>query len=178
MKRRKINIVKDEIDNELDQIKKYEELAAKIRATFLEQAISIDSIISDIISTHFCYEEEKRAQLFSLISNYITFSIKIKILNELLKFCYPDIIKKLPKIRTELNEIRKFRNRIVHSQLDSFFALTKKQSQDGIRVIYYENGEKKYWEITKTDINIKLRKSSIVGQMLCDVKREIISRNT
>lgn len=99
-------------------------------------------------------------------------------MNELLKFYYPDIIKKLPKIRTELNEIKKFRNRIVHSQLDSFFALTKKQFQDRIRVIYYETGEKKYWEITKTDINKKLRKSSIVGQMLYDIKREIIRRNT
>lgn len=39
MKGRKINIVKDEIDKELDQIKTYEELAAKMRATILEQAI-------------------------------------------------------------------------------------------------------------------------------------------
>src|SRR5881628_3325505 len=56
------------------------ELAKNIRAPFIEQAISIERLIDDIIARHFCTNESLRHQFFSIILGEMRFSDKIDIL--------------------------------------------------------------------------------------------------
>ena len=51
------------------QLKQLDELAKDIRGSILEQAIWIERLIENIISWHFCPEEDKRYQFFSFVIN-------------------------------------------------------------------------------------------------------------
>lgn len=153
-------------------------LSAEIRAPFLEQAIAIDRLVADIISQHFCPNEEKRNLFFSLITNgtTITFSASINMLKTLLKVCYPDLDDKHSELIRELEKIRDFRNRIAHSMLDTSDEYLEKGYTDRIRLVFHRDGEQKHQIITKDEIRKRLAACTKVVYALIDIQKEVIAR--
>lgn len=151
-------------------------LATRIRAPFLEQAIVIDRLIADIISQHFCPDEEKRTLFFSLITNGITLSFhaSINVFEKLLKLCYPDLYEK--HLFKKLDTIRNFRNRIAHSMLDTSEEFLAKGYTDRIRLVVHMDGKQKHQTITNKDINERLGKCTEVILALVNIQKEVIIR--
>ena len=54
-------------------------LATKIRAPFLDRAITIEGLLTWIIGYHFCPEEERRILFYSLVINRPAFNLNMKI---------------------------------------------------------------------------------------------------
>src|SRR3954451_17302344 len=95
------------------------ELAKNIRAPFIEQAISIERVIDDIIARHFCSDLELQQQFFSIIlADRMSFSEKIDILETILRVSYYALFQRHRELKQKLTQIRQFRNRLVHSLLD------------------------------------------------------------
>jgi hypothetical protein len=166
-------------DNELDrQLVQLFELAQRIRAPFLELAISIEKVIEDIIAQHFCPEENRRILFFSLVINGtdLTFSSKIRILERLLELCYPDIIKKYPKLIDEIQKVRRFRNRIAHAMLDSTETFLSQKHTDRIQLTYHEDGQTKHQIITIPEKNVRLKEGLKVLMALNEIQEEVIKR--
>jgi len=154
------------------------ELAKQIRAPFLEQAIYIEGLVEDIISRHFCPDEDRFNLFFSLIINRtdLTFSSKIDILERLIRLRYADLLDKYPKLIDELTKLRKFRNRIAHAILDSSDAFLAKKFTDRIQLIYYEDGQTKQQIVTVAENKERLRACSRLVQTLVDIQKEVVNR--
>ena len=151
------------------------ELARQIRAPFLEQAISIERLIDDIIAWHFCATEELRAQFFSTVLGGadLSFSAKINILETTLRLAYYEVYQKHKTLREELDKIRSFRNRLVHSMLDTSDEFMGKSQRDRIQLVFYEDGRKKQHIITVADIDKRLRSCTAALRALIEVQKVV-----
>jgi len=160
------------------QLKQLDKLAKDIRCSILEQAIRIERLIEHIISWHFCPEEDKRYQFFSLVINEtdITFSSKIQILKKLLKLYYLGLTQKYPKITRELNKVRDFRNKIVHAILDNSREFLAHRYTDRVQLNVYRDGKEKKLIVTIIDRDEKLKECSRITLALVDIQKEVKKR--
>ena len=160
------------------QLKQLDELAKDIRGSILEQAIWIERLIENIIAWHFCPEEDKRYQFFSLVINGtdITFSSKIKILKKLLELYYPDLSQKYPKVTKELNKVRDFRNKIAHAMLDNSLEFLAHRYTDRVQLDVYQDGKEKKLVVTIMDRDEKLKECSRIALALDDIQKEVTKR--
>jgi len=154
-----------------EQINRVYNLSKEIRGRFLDQAIPIEMLIDDIISWHFCPEETRRSLFFSLMAPELTFSTKIKILKAILELRYPDLLKEHPKLIGEIKKIKKLRNKLAHSMLDSSEEFLEKRYDDRIRLIFYKKGEKKHLILKVDDIRERLKACSRVLLALVDIQK-------
>jgi hypothetical protein len=163
------------IDNRFRQVNI---LAKEIRGPFLEHAIVIERLIEDIISWHFCPDEERRLLLFSLVISEpdFTFSSKIEIIDKILKLHYPDLAKKYPKLVAELTKVRKFRNRIAHAMLDTSDDFLAGNFTDRIQLIYFEDGQTKHQVITTAERDERLKECWRLVMDIVSIQQEVIKR--
>jgi hypothetical protein len=153
-------------------------MAAQVRGPFLEQAIFIERIIDDIVSNHFCLDENRRNLFFSLVMPEIIFSKKIEILKQLLNSCYPDLGKKHPKLIKDLDNIRDFRNEIAHAMLDTSDEFMSKKCLDRIQFKSFKKGQTKPDEVTSENIKEKLKDCTRIILMLGEIQSEVKKRNS
>ncbi len=142
------------------------------------QAIAIELLVGDIISRHFCPEEERHSLLFSLVINEtdLTFSSKINIFSQLLQLKYPDLLNRYPKVIDDLEKVRRFRNRIAHAMLDATEEFLGKKYEDRIQLVYYKGGEEKKQVVTEKEILERLKGCSQLVLALSDMQAEIERR--
>ncbi len=152
------------------------DLSKEIRGSFLDQAIAIEMLITDIISRHFCPEEARRSLFFSLVPPELTFSTKIRILETILELCYPDLLEKYPTLIKEIKKIKNFRNRVAHSMLDTTEEFLKKKYNDRIGLESYKKGRKRYLILTVGEKQERLKACTPVVRALIDVQNEVIQR--
>jgi len=152
--------------------------ARDVRGLFLEQAIFIENLIGDIISWHFCPDEDRRNLFFSLIINNpdFTFSSKIKVLRQLLKLRYPELDKKCPEVIKELEKVIKFRNKVAHRMLDSSEQFLAKKLTDRIQLVYFKDGQEKHEVVTVKDMQERLKACSRLVLTIVDIQKEVIQR--
>jgi hypothetical protein len=155
------------------------ELSKKIRGSYLDNAIAIEMIIADIISNHFCPNEEKRSLFFTLVLNNSGFNLsnKINMLKNILNLKYHDLFENHPTLFDKLNNIRIFRNKLAHSFLDTSEEYLSKNVTNQIQLEYFKNGQKLHQEITLSEINDKLAENSKTIIELVAIQKEIIDRN-
>ena len=148
------------------QLGKLYALAQQFRGSFMEQAIWIDVIITDILAQYFVPNEDKRMLLSSdvLAGPDISFSGRISILERIISRSYSSFAQEAPKFCDRLNKIRRFRNRLAHAHLDTSDNLLAKWSGDRIQIIFYEDGQAKTQVITVKENNDRLQECS--GVML------------
>jgi len=160
------------------QLMRVFEQAKDVRGRFLEQAIFIENLIGDIISWHFCPEEDRRHLLFSLIINDVnfTFSSKIKVLKQLLKLRYPELGEKYPKMIKELKKVMEFRNKAAHRMLDSSEQFLAKKLTDRIQLVYFKDGQEKREVVTVKDMQERLKACSRLVLVIVDIQSEVIKR--
>jgi hypothetical protein len=165
-------------DELLDRLQKLHDTATSIRGVFLEQAIWIELLISDIIMRHFCPDQQQYRLLHSLVFSRaeVTFSMKIDVLQRLFKLCYKDLLKKYPNLFPRLNKIRKRRNRLAHSHLDTSKEFLSKGFKDRIQVIFYENGRTKQESITLKNNHKMLEECSRIVHILTELQGEVAKR--
>jgi len=162
----------------LRHLMQVEEKSIDVRGRFLAQAIRIESVIEDIISCHFCPDEDKSRLFRSLIMNNtdFTFSSKIKILEKLLKKYYADLFDRYPKIINDANKIRRFRNKIAHTDLDLSQKVWAERRSDRIRLVYYEDGERKEQIVTDAEIEKRLENCYQLFQALFSISLAVLGR--
>lgn len=156
------------------QLDRLFDLSTEIRGKFLDQAISIEMLIDDIVSRHFCPEKDRRNLLFSLVTPELTFSTRIKILETVLERCYPNLLRKYPNLIKEVGRIRDFRNKIAHSMLDTSDEFLRKEYADRIRLVFYKKGEPKYLIIKKDAMRERLKACTQVVLALVDIQKEVM----
>lgn len=85
-------------------------------------------------------------------------SSAIEILEKILTNSYPEVLKKYPRIRGELDKIRKFRNEMAHSELDTSEKFLSKDLKDTIRLILHDDvGNIQYRDITRVEFDERLK---------------------
>ena len=161
-----------------ERLEKLHKLSQSIRGAFLDQAIAVEMLCSDIIAQHFCPEVEKRYMFFSLVlsGGSLSFSSKTRIFRSIMKMCYPDLLEKFPELKVSLEKIRKFRNRIAHSMLDSSEEFLDRGYEDRIRVEFYKEGKMRKQVISKSDARKRLAECSKVVVVLTKIQTEVIAR--
>jgi len=157
------------------EIRKLLSLSEKIRGSLLDLAIYNEGILSNIISQHFCPDDDRRALLFTLILNSadLKFSTKIEIFKNLLKLQYQSLIPKYPNVIKKLDRLRDFRNKLVHSILDTSDDFLAKQATDRIRLIQYKGGREIKFEITINERNKKAEEWEELTYTLLNIQNEI-----
>jgi hypothetical protein len=168
-----INNSSDEKQEKVAKIVRYD---MNIRGAYLAQVIPIEELVKDIISYHFCCYEDKRKQFVSLILNgtYYTFASGINILEKILEIHYPNLSQRYPKLVNDLDKIRRFRNVLVHSTLDTSNEFLAKNYTDRIRLLSYdERGQANYREITRSEIDERIEDCLDIHFVLVDIRVEV-----
>jgi hypothetical protein len=96
----------------------YNELAAEKRGLILNQTINLEMIIDYKIASYFVQTQEKQHELAECVISSLPLSNKILTLLSLLKKYDDWVLTEYPKIKDDLEKIRKARNEMAHSWLD------------------------------------------------------------
>jgi hypothetical protein len=152
-------------------------LAQQMRGSFMEQAIWIDVILTDILARYFAPDESKRMFLSSevLAGPYVSFSGRISILERIISRSYVPFGNTCPKLCEQLNKIRRFRNRLAHAHLDASDAFMAKWPGDRIQIVFYEDSAAKTQVITVEENNSRLKECSAVVLQLLELQTLVIS---
>jgi hypothetical protein len=150
--------------------------AAQVRGPFLEQAIAMDILISDILSQHFCANEERRTLLYSLILADMNFSSRIDKLKRLLKIHYEDLSLKYPELFSDLTAIREFRNDLAHDALDTSDEVLQDREMDRIYLLSHKNGKRQRRMVTAEEVRTWFRRCTKVIMALVFIQGEIVRR--
>ena len=164
---------------------KLTEFDTNIRGAYLVNLISIRGIIKEVISYHFCSDndgDDKRKQFVSVFLNdRYSFSFDIiDILEEILKHNYSDLIQEYSKLTNRLKEMIKFGNWLSCSNLDmskEYLAKHDFMNEDKIQLVSYDNiGHTNYKEITKTEMDERLVDCLDIYLALEDIRAEVRDR--
>jgi hypothetical protein len=163
-----------------EKVAKAMKLDMTIRGAYLAQVIPIEELIKDIISYHFCSDEDRRKEFIFLILNGsrdYTFASGIEILEKLLEIHYHDLSERYPKLANDLDKIRRFHNVLAHSMLDTSDEFLAKNYTDRIRLLSYgERGQTNSRDITRSEIDERLEDSVAIHFALVDIRVEIRDR--
>jgi hypothetical protein len=148
------------------------------RGPILISAVTIEMLMADIISIHYCLEEKRRLSLFSSVLNRFEFNVKRDIFKEMLKTWYPDIYKQYKGIFREIINIEEFRNKLAHAMSNITDDTLKNYSNESNPSIFYykKNGEKEILELTEAKMNEEKQKSIDIIKAL-NVIRGIIKKS-
>jgi hypothetical protein len=97
----------------------YNEQAANRRGLIINLTIELEKIIELRIGYYFCKDEKLREELEDLVLVNLQLSSKIKIITSLYRTHSPEIFQAHPKLEKDLEKIRKYRNELAHSWLDT-----------------------------------------------------------
>jgi hypothetical protein len=151
-----------------------------IRGSYLAHVIPIEELVKDIISYHFCSDEDKRKEFISIVLNGsrdYTFASGIEMLKKILNIHYSDVVTRYPKVIDDLDKIRRFRNLLVHSVLDTSDEFVTKNYDDRIRLLVYDDrGKTNPRDITRDEIDERLEDCLSVHFNLVDIRVEIRDR--
>jgi len=156
------------------------DLARHVRGSFMEQAIWIDVLVADILAQYFAPDEDKRALLISevLTGQGSTFSRNINTLRKVVSRSYASFSEEYPDFFSQLEKIRKFRNRLAHAHLDTSDKFIAEGHEDRIRIVFYEDGIAKTQVITVEDSNKRLGESSAVLSQLLKLQALVTAAST
>jgi hypothetical protein len=149
---------------EIGQLNVLHALARDLRGNFIDQAIWIDVLITDILSQYFAPEEGKRGLLTSdvLAGPDVSFSGRINILKKVVSRSYVTFKNEYPDLFDKLGKIRRFRNRLAHAHLDTRTDFVAKGHKDRIQIVFYEDGATKTQIITVEESKARLSECSVV----------------
>ena len=152
-----------------EQLARVFNIAKHLRGAFMDQAIWIDVIVTDILAQYFVPDSGKRMLLSSdvLAGPDSSFSSRIKLLKKIISRSYSSFAQEYPDICDRLDKVRRFRNRLAHAHLDTSEAFIGKLYQDRIQIVFYEDGREKTQVITVAESDDRLKEcSTIVRQLL------------
>lgn len=122
---------------------KLKEIDSAIRGEYLLTIAYLEQRINQILGDYFCKEKEKKIRLTDLIltSKGMTFSIKLEVLEKIVKEKFPDYYKDRKSIFNTMNNLRDFRNKLAHNPPELRLSEIDKRNEDEIIILTFENGE-------------------------------------
>lgn len=165
--------------NRKNLLEKLHERDFSIRGKYLISVSSLDSLIRDIISYHFCPpgQDERRGQFISLIlEQHLQESHSVlSILEKIISMNYSDQLKKYPALFEDLWGISDYTLWLSSAILDTSKSLPDDTEQvDGINLTYYDqNGVLCHKEVSQEQIEEKLSDCSNLHFALEDIRSEI-----
>ena len=153
-------------------------LMREIRGTSIDQAIWIDVFVTDMLASFFCADKERRALLSSdvLAGRDASFSGRLEVLESIARKWFPEFLSSHGRLFEQLDKIRRFRNRLAHSRLDTTEAILAKGYTDRIQLIFNENGAEKTQVVTVTEFEERLKEGTEVTYSLLELQ-QLISPN-
>lgn len=147
---------------EAQQLNALYAIVRDIRGTFIDQAIWLEVLATDILASFFCTDKQRRALLSSdvLTGRDATFSGRLEVLEKIVKTWFPEVAASHASLFDQLGKIRRFRNRLAHSHVDTTEAFLSKGYTDRIRLVFHENGQEKSQVVTVTEFRERLNESS------------------
>jgi hypothetical protein len=168
--------------NRKNLLEKLHERDFSIRGKYHIGASSLDFLIRDIISYHFCPPDrnERRGQFISLIleqNMHESRSIS-SILEKIISMNYPDQLRKYPRLFEDLREISDYNMWLSSATLDTSQSLPDDTDLgDVIRLKYYDQkGILCHRDVTQEQIEEKLSDCYNVHFALEDIRSEIRDR--
>lgn len=148
------------MDDKFNTIEEYLTFAfdfdQETRGSYLYQSAEIESLIEQIIAYHYCGDDVKKLNSFlSLVLSEINFNSKIRIFIKLLEK-YPEFKRNFNVIKSSLENVRNFRNKLAHSKLDTSYKFIQ-QRHHKIRLIMHKDEKIQFLEITKKIMEQKYR---------------------
>ena len=158
--------------NRKNLLEKLYERDYSIRGKYLISASSLDSLVRDIISYHFCPpgQDERRGQFISLIlEQHLQESHSVlNILEKIISMNYSDQLKKYPALFEDLRGISDYTLWLSSAILDNT------ELEDVIRLTYYDqSGVLCHREVSQEQIEEKLSDCSNLHFALEDIRSEI-----
>lgn len=159
-------------------LEKLGERDASIRGRYLIIASSLDSLIRDIISYHFCPpgQDEKRGQFISLIleQHLLKPHIISDVLEKIVTLNYSDQLKKYPALFKDLRDVSDYTLWIASAKLDTTHASDFTGQEEFIKLSYYDqNGERRHKDVSLEQIEEKISDCSNLHFALEDIRSEI-----
>jgi hypothetical protein len=163
-------------------LEKLHELDSVIRGTYFTNVSSLDALIRDIISYHFCApgQDERRRQFISLVleEHLQKPHIITSILEKIISGDYSDQLKKYPNLFEDLHRINEYTLWLYKAILDTSQSfLSNIEFNDAIRLTYYDQkGIICYSDVTREQIEERLADCFNVHFALEDIRSEIRDR--
>jgi hypothetical protein len=163
-------------------LEKLHERDFSIRGKYLISISSLNSLIRDIISYHFCPpgQDERRGQFISLILEQLlqeSHSI-LGILEKIISINYPDQLRKYPALFEDLRGISDYTLWLSNAILDTSQSLPDNtELEDVVRLTYYDqNGGLCHRDVSQEQIEERLSDCSNLHFALEDIRSEIKDR--
>ncbi|MGB8641666.1 MAG: hypothetical protein WCD28_05215 [Nitrososphaeraceae archaeon] len=165
--------------NRKNLLEKLYERDYSIRGKYLISASSLDSLIRDIISYHFCPpgQDVRRGQFISLIlEQHLQESHSVlNLLEKIISMNYSDQLKKYPALFGDLRGISDYTLWLSSALLDTSKSLPDNtELEDVIRLTYYDqSGVLCHREVSQEQIEEKISDCSNLHFALEDIRSEI-----
>jgi hypothetical protein len=163
-------------------LEKLHERDFSIRGKYLISVSSLNSLIRDIISYHFCPpgQDERRGQFISLILEQLlqeSHSI-LGILEKIISINYPDQLRKYPALFEDLRGISDYTLWLSNAILDTSQSLPDNtELEDVVRLTYYDQmGGLCHRDVSQEQIEERLSDCSNLHFALEDIRSEIKDR--
>lgn len=165
--------------NRKNLLEKLHERDFSIRGKYLISVSSLNSLIRDIISYHFCPpgQDERRGQFISLILEQLlqgSHSI-LGVLEKIISINYPDQLRKYPALFEDLRGISDYTLWLSNAILDTSQSLPDNtELEDVVRLIYYDQkGVLCHRDVSQEQIEERLSDCSNLHFALEDIRSEI-----
>lgn len=169
----------DHEHNRKNLLEKLHERDFSIRGKYLISVSSLNSLIRDIISYHFCPpgQDERRGQFISLILEQIlqeSHSI-LGILEKIISINYPDQLIKYPSLFEDLRGTSDYTLWLSNAILDTSQSLPDNtELEDVVRLTHYDQkGVICHWDVSQEQIEERLSDCSNLHFALEDIRSEI-----
>jgi len=163
-------------------LEKLHERDFSIRGKYLISVSSLNSLIRDIISYHFCPpgQDERRGQFISLILEQLpqeSHSI-LDILEKIISINHPDQLRKYPALFEDLRGISDYTLWLSNAILDTSQSLPDNtELEDVVRLTYYDQiGGLCHRDVSQEQIEERLSDCSNLHFALEDIRSEIKDR--
>jgi hypothetical protein len=138
------------------------ELSRHIRGSFMDQAIWIDVLITDILAQYFAPDVERRSIFSGDVLGGATLDKKISLLKKIVTRSYADFIKECPDSFPLLEKIKAYRNRLAHALVDTSPEALAEENADCVRFISHKNGVTDSLKVTVAESDKRLGECSKV----------------
>jgi hypothetical protein len=170
--------VADLSPEELSSSHRLHDFANEVRGKFLTGAAWIEMLLSDIIATYFCTNEQRRPLFFSEIAVELSLYRKTELLIKLLKQEFPTIVTSHPRLKTQLDGLRTFRNLLAHSHIDTSRSALSTRTQNEVTFIYYRNGKTERQKVTRADAQQRAKEVNQLRSTLIAIQARVMPRAT
>ncbi len=137
-----MGLLSQEKINALVLHRNYKNLAAQWRGKVLNYAVELELIIQDFLAYYFCGKSKKKRQNFLtlFIESETTFNTKIKVVNKIFRNYSDQTEYKFERVKSYLENIRKIRNIVAHSDISSTNFINNLNNKTGVfKQVYKES---------------------------------------